>query len=254
MSRKPKHVCFYSKKCPHSKSFLEELSRTPYTSEFQFVCVDSCGNCENCRSKRQGCLNKAKLPKWLTAVPTLVIDGEQDPLTDEKVFNWLSVRRIQGNVPPVTAQQYREPPKQDLSSRKESVGPSTYDPTPPRNDTMPEPLQTRSSPNQASNRVEPVSSTEEPLAYHMAEMASGTKWSDAYSYIDDQFSIEKGTGVNRIERSFAVLDGMGSLSLGGQQVAVTQTQESEKAKALNSAFDNFRKQRDSDLPGPVARR
>jgi hypothetical protein len=31
------------------------------------------------------------------------------------------------------------------------------------------------------------------------------------------------------------------------------TKESEKAKALNSALDNYRKQRDADMPKPPTR-
>lgn len=240
---KPKHVCFYSKKCPHSKAFLEELARTPYTREFQFVCVDP--------SPTRG-----KLPTWLKAVPTLLIDGESDPLTDEKVFNWLSLRRIQ--TPALRNQvQFTEPARPEVSTRGESkYAPPVYDspaPAQAKPKGMPEPIQTRSSPNQASPQVQNVSSGDvDPMAYHTAEMAGTGKWSDAYSFLDDNFSIEKGQGSSRIERNFAVLDGMG---YGGAPAAPPPPEKmSEKARVLNSAFDDFRKQRDSDLPGPMARR
>jgi len=79
-----------------------------------------------------------------------------------------------------------------------------------------------------------------------AETASSNRWSDGYSFIEDQFSIEKGTGGSRFERNFSLLE---------QEPETTKpSPQSEKAKALNSAFDDFRKQRDSDLPGPVMRR
>ena len=249
MSARPKHVCFYSKKCPYSKAFLEELAKTPYTVEFQFVCVDPAPN-------------RPPLPKWLKSVPTLIIDGEAEPLTDEKVFNWLSFRRIQGSNTPAPRQQYKnfiEPPPPVVSSERASASSlPQYDPGMPDRvaaapvRSLPEPIQTRSSPNQAAPQQQQVTSPDaaEPLAYHMAEMASGTKWSDSYSYIDEQFSIEKGTGNNRIERNFATLNPLGAAS----QEPSKPDYQSEKAKALNSAYDTYMKQRESDMPGPMARR
>jgi len=241
MSQKPKHVCFYSKKCPYSKAFLEELARTPYSSEFQFMCVDPAPN-------------RPRLPTWLKGVPTLVIDGEADPLTDEKVFNWLSLRRIQSTSPGSSTknQQYIEPPKEQLSSRNEIVGGGggggmgynapVYDPAPPPRTNV-----------GRSGKSAPVAAGEdEPLGWHSAEMAGTGKWSDGYSFIEDEFSIEKGSGRSRIERNFEVIDGSPVPGASGPQPV--QTKESEKARALNSAFDDFRKQRDQDLPGAPARR
>jgi len=239
MSSRPRHVCFYSKKCPYSKAFLEELARTPYTREFQFICVDPAPN-------------RPKLPGWLKSVPTLLIDGETDPLTDEKVFNWLSMKRIQSNTPARPATAAVEPPRPEVYSRAEPrYAPPAQEQAAAAPKGMPEPIQTRSSPNQAAPQVQNQSSDggEGVLAYHSAEMAGSGKWSDGYSYLDDQFSIEKGTGTNRIERSFALLDDGRSAP-----PSVQQSKESEKAKALNNAFDDFRKRRDAELPGPVARR
>lgn len=248
MSRRAIHVCFYSKKCPHSKAFLEELARTPYTSEFQFICVDPAPN-------------RPKLPSWLKAVPTLVIDGEVDPLTDEKVFNWLSLRRIQGGGSGSGTPASRgggDLPKPEISTRapvQNSL--PVYDPTVPQSTRMPEPMQTRPTPTQQSNQVVPPPATGDPDSYSL-ELSGSGKWSDAYSYIDDQFSIEKGVGTSRIERNFASLDG-GPLPGGGggstrhQQQAIPEPQ-SEKAKALNSAYDNYMKQRNNDVPSAPARR
>lgn len=244
MSQRPKHACFYSKKCPHSRSFLEELSKTPYTSEFQFVCVDPGPD-------------RPKLPTWLKAVPTLLIDGEADPLTDEKVFNWLSLRRIQGNSPvsqPVKA-TYREPERAEVQSRQELSSKNTvYDPNPPRSKpAFPEPVQTRASPNEASKQMAPQSSGEEPNAWHSTEMAGTGKWSDPYSFIEDQFSIEKGVGASRIERNFSMLDGMAFEQGGANKVGIPSEALSEKAKVLNNAMEDFRKKRDADLPAPINR-
>jgi hypothetical protein len=243
MSRRAIHVCFYSKKCPHSKAFLEELARTPYTSEFQYICVDPSPS-------------RPKLPGWLKAVPTLVIDGEADPLTDEKVFNWLSLRRIQGNGAPASRSGGGSADllKSQVSSRQETVVPPAYDPSPPQSTRMPEPIQTRPTATQQSNQVVPPPATGDPDSYSL-ELSGSGRWSDAYSYIDDQFSIEKGVGTSRIERNFASLDG-GPTGAGGgrhQQQAIPEPQ-SEKAKALNSAYDNYMKQRNSEVPSAPARR
>jgi hypothetical protein len=243
MSRRAKNVCFYSKRCPHSKSFLEELAKTSFTPEFQFVCVDPAPN-------------RPSLPTWLTSVPTLLIDGETDPLTDEKVFNWLAMRRIQDNSPASrNSISYSEPPKQQVSSRNDVPrnGPPVYDASPPpqqaRRGQPPEPVQTRSSPNQASKEVAVPAAEGEP-AWNSNEIGGTGKWSDAYSFIEDEFSIEKGTGGSRFERNFSLLDD--GTPAGGPPA--TPAQQSEKAKALNSAFDTFRKQRDQDLPAPGPRR
>ena len=77
-----KHLCFYSNKDKWSKAFLEELAKTTWTPEFQFICVDPDPN-------------RPSLPKWLKQVPTLVIDGEQEPIkTDTEVMNWLYERKM----------------------------------------------------------------------------------------------------------------------------------------------------------------
>lgn len=76
-----KHICFYSNKCQWSKAFLQELASTPYKNDFRFVCVDPSPN-------------RAKLPDWLKKVPTLVINGENEPRVDGEVFNWIAHQRI----------------------------------------------------------------------------------------------------------------------------------------------------------------
>lgn len=248
MSNKPKHVCFYSKRKIEggdspSLVFLEELSRTPFTSEFQFICVDACGKCQYCASRRPAmCVGKAKLPGWLKCVPTLLIDGESDPRIDDEVFNWLSMRKIQG-APARRTNTFSEPPPPQVSARGDNqYAPPVYDSTPPKKGGggLPEPMQTRSSPGQASKEVKNPTSELEPEALS-AEISGGNRWSDPYSFIDDQFSIEKGTGGSRFERNFSLLDA-------NDVEPPKPTKESEKAKALNSALDNYRKQRDADMP------
>lgn len=77
-----KHICFYSNKDKWSKAFIEELAKTNWKHEFQFICVDPSPE-------------RPKLPTWLKQVPTLVINGDKDPIkTDTEVMNWLYERKM----------------------------------------------------------------------------------------------------------------------------------------------------------------
>ena len=89
----PQNVCFYSNNCKWSKAFLTELAKTPYKKDFAFHCVDPAPN-------------RPPLPTWLKKVPTLIVQGEQEPLTDGEVMNWLSIKKLRdggggNNGPPV---------------------------------------------------------------------------------------------------------------------------------------------------------
>jgi hypothetical protein len=76
-----RHICFYSNKDKWSAAFLEELKKTPWVSEFRFVCVDPSSQ-------------RPQLPAWLKQVPTLVIEGQPEPLVDTQVMNWLYERKL----------------------------------------------------------------------------------------------------------------------------------------------------------------
>jgi hypothetical protein len=78
------HLCFFSKRCPFSQQFLEALSKTPYSREFRFICVDP---------PAPG-MPRPQLPAYVKAVPTLMIKGEPEPRTDSNVMNWLAERRL----------------------------------------------------------------------------------------------------------------------------------------------------------------
>jgi hypothetical protein len=82
-SQAPPHICFYSARCRFSQNFLEQLSKTPWSREFRFVCVDM-----------QPGKPRPALPPWLKAVPTLVIAGEPEPRKDAAVMNWISERKM----------------------------------------------------------------------------------------------------------------------------------------------------------------
>jgi hypothetical protein len=81
MSSQATNICFYSNKCQWSKAFITELSRTPWKSQFRFVCADPGPN-------------RPQLPGWLKKVPTIVVAGESEPRTDSDVMNWLYEKRM----------------------------------------------------------------------------------------------------------------------------------------------------------------
>jgi hypothetical protein len=84
MQGQKQNICFYSnsEKDKWSRAFLEELKKTPWVHEFQFVCVDPGPN-------------RPALPRWLKQVPTLVINGDETPVkTDTEVMNWLYERKL----------------------------------------------------------------------------------------------------------------------------------------------------------------
>jgi len=102
-------------------------------------------------------------------------------------------------------------------------------------------------PMASSSANSSASSADGPNAYHSAEMASG-KWSDAYSFIGDAFSAEK--GYDPIERNFQSL-------LGGPVGAAAPTapveKRSPKEDALIKDFEAYSKARDRDVTGPPKR-
>ena len=81
MSSQSTNLCFYSNKCQWSKAFITELSKSPWKSQFRFVCVDPSPG-------------RQPLPSWLKKVPTIVVAGESEPRTDSDVMNWLYEKRM----------------------------------------------------------------------------------------------------------------------------------------------------------------
>jgi len=99
----PPNICFYSNKCDWSEAFLKELSRTPYKSEFQFICVDT--------------TPRTQLPDWLKQVPTLVIRNDQEPIkTNSDVLNWLYERKMKD-----TSREASSAPSQEMSQDEPSA-------------------------------------------------------------------------------------------------------------------------------------
>lgn len=112
-----KHICYYSNKCKWSEAFIKELSSTVYKKEFQFICVDP--------PIRQ------QIPKFLKKVPTLVIQGENEPRVDGEVMNWLYEQRLKSQSSNVTQVSSLEPDgwsmNENISFPKGSFGYSFND-------------------------------------------------------------------------------------------------------------------------------
>ena len=219
---------------------MEELSTTPFVSEFQLVCVDPSPS-------------RPSLPRWLKSVPSLVIQGESSPrVGPSAVNNWLFERKQGSNgpqKPPQQALQERSAPlvlpnySPDIAPRPDATSRA---PPPPRGGAFPPAI---SSNTPANSSMGPANTAMEgPMAYHGSEMGSG-KWSDNYSFVGETFSSEK--GYNPIERNFESL--IPANSSGVKARAAPPPKRSAKEEALLNEFQAYAAQRDRDVPGPAAR-
>ena len=231
-----KHTLFYSKRCRYSQAFLEELKETPFVPEFQFVCVDPGPT-------------RPPLPGWLKSVPTLAVAGEATPRVGPgPVNNWLFERKMgsspgeakRGNVLEERAAPVYSP---DVAARPAPIVSSR--PTAPG-----------SAPGPAPAGAAGAAGAAGPEAYHGAEMAGG-KWSDAYSFVGDVFTAEK--GFDPISRNFQSLvdvfaggatPGAGATAAGAAAAAPKQT---AKEAALLKEYEAYTRARDSDVGGPPKR-
>lgn len=75
------NICFYSNQCKVCKAFFSELATTPFKNEFNFVCVDT--------------TPRNRLPGYLKKVPTIVVQGEGEPLVGNEAINWLWIKKMQ---------------------------------------------------------------------------------------------------------------------------------------------------------------
>lgn len=224
------HICYFSKKCRFCQGFLEELARSPYTKEVTLVCVDPSPS-------------RPPLPAWLKMVPTMILANGEEPLIGPMaVNNWLFSRRLlqKGGSP-------SDKPMQQKDAFKERTEPLKIPDYSPEIAPRPGP-----APKQGgSSSTVPVTgaSDGEPLPWHGEEMAGGN-WSDAYSFVDDSFTAEK--GQNRIVRNFELLggpllpQGQGSQSSAGKP----PQQKSAKEDKLLREFEAFSKMRDMEFSGP----
>jgi hypothetical protein len=75
------NICFYSNQCKVCKAFFAELASTPFKNDFKFICVDT--------------TPRNRLPGYLKKVPTIVVQGETEPLVGNEAINWLWIRKLQ---------------------------------------------------------------------------------------------------------------------------------------------------------------
>jgi hypothetical protein len=75
------NICFYSNQCKVCKAFFSELANTPFKNDFKFICVDT--------------TPRNRLPGYLKKVPTIVIQGEAEPLVGNEAINWLWIKKMQ---------------------------------------------------------------------------------------------------------------------------------------------------------------
>ena len=236
-----KHRLWYSTKCRHCQGFLEELSRTPFVSQFQLICIDPSPS-------------RPPLPNWLKYTPSLWIVGEAEPRVGPgPVNNWLFEARLNtgGANGPKT-------PQQAMDDRRVPLTAPVYSPDmAPRGESTGRvnPRTAGSAPGGGGVSAAAPGSSDEPAAYYGSEMEGGN-WSDNFSFIGSEFSSDK--GVNPIERNFASLipggaGSAGSAAAAAAAIAGPQAKRSAKEDALLREFEAYTAARDQGIAKPTAR-
>jgi hypothetical protein len=259
------HLCFFSTRCRYSQAFLEELSRTPFSREFRFICVDA----------PPGGV-RPSLPSYVRAVPTLMIAGESEPRTDAQVMNWLSERRLMDRtaaVPTATVMGAR-PPVGTVGSRT-GTGGGGYGPAPAVGGGGGSTGGGTVAPPMALNAAAPLADSTGvgPMAFGGSEFMMGGG-DEGFAFIGEEgVSHEKGNAFVRMMGNMANFNDLGAATapigtLGGHvgmgagaaagAAAATSVRGggpslSAKAKSLESDFDKFRSMRDMDLPAGIKR-
>jgi hypothetical protein len=250
-----KHQLYYSKRCRFCQAFLEELSRTPYTREFALICVDPSPS-------------RPPLPGWLKSVPSLLVAGEHTPRVGPgPVNNWLFERKHSSGGGSATASRERAHPAAVLEERRAPNAPPEYNPNmAPRPDasarsgTRPSALPPAiSGATKADSSMGPptLAGEDGPLGFHSTEMGGG-KLSDSYSFIQTNFTSDK--GYNPILKNFEslvsqpTLEGFAGAGAGaGAGARPPAIKVSAKEAKLLSDFESYSASRDRDIPGPLRR-
>jgi hypothetical protein len=106
------NICFYSNQCKVCKAFFSELASTPFKNDFKFVCVDN--------------TPRNRLPGYLKKVPTIVVQGEAEPLVGNEAINWLWIRKLQD--PRMNGQQKQQSQSGGSSSDGAEMGLGFWNP------------------------------------------------------------------------------------------------------------------------------
>jgi hypothetical protein len=113
-----KYILFYSNFCSNSKEFITELYKTKYYELFMKVCVDK---------------KDIKIPKQITAVPTIIVPNYPRPLTGGEAFFWLegmskiNIQKESSNL--VVQQGQKKKVEGEFSNQtgSESITPFSYE-------------------------------------------------------------------------------------------------------------------------------
>ncbi len=88
------NICFYSNQCKVCKAFFADLAETPFKNDFKYVCVDT--------------TPRNRLPGYLKKVPTIIVQGESEPLAGNEAINWLWIKKMQDSRISSSKQQSQE--------------------------------------------------------------------------------------------------------------------------------------------------
>jgi hypothetical protein len=170
----------------------------------------------------------------------MLVRGEAEPRVGPgPVNNWLFEAKLGGGTPSVSSK----------AATQNSTAAPVYVPdlTTPRGAQGTRNADAAVLPNLPA-------ATGDPQAYYGSEMMAG-KWSDSFSFLDTNFSADK--GMNPIERNFqSVLPAGVSVSgggLGAAGMAKPTEKRSAKEDALLREFEAYASSRDRDIQKPTAR-
>jgi hypothetical protein len=238
------NLCFFSTRCPHCKNFLEALSQTPFSREFKFICVDA-----------QPGKPRPQLPDYVKSVPTLMIGGERAPREGASAaLNWLAEKRLMGGkAAPPLQHQPRGPPQPAPSAG-------------PRPGSVAFPSRIAGPAAAADSGMLFESSGGGPGAFSDAMCGNGD---DGFCMLGEMnIAPTSGAmvsmsgnfvGFDQIEAGTAMPAPGGPQTMpGGGSGGVPMAgpggpRQTEKARALQDAFDRFQAQRAADIPGPPRR-
>lgn len=237
------NLCFFSTRCPHSKNFLEALSQTPFSREFKFICVDA-----------QPGKPRPQLPDYVKSVPTLMIAGERDPREGgSAALNWLAEKRLMGGKTTPPPQQPRGPPQPAPSAG-------------PRPGSVAFPSRIAGPASAADSGMLFESSGGGPGAFSDAMCNNGD---DGFCMLGEMYIAPTSGAMVSMSGNFVGFDdimgapaaaasnpqmpggGGGGVPMGGPGGGGPR--QSEKARALQEAFDRFQAQRASEIPVPPRR-
>jgi hypothetical protein len=254
-----KHRLFYSTRCRHCQAFLAELAKTSFAAEFILVCVDPSPS-------------RPPLPPWLKSVPTMIPAGSSEPLVGPgAVNNWLFGRKmgVSGGERKSGAAALDErnalirPPEYnpDLAPRPHAAARSTAPPPTPAGGGAGAADTSSSSGKPDLLGVKAYEGTDaNVLAYHGNEMSGSGKWSDSYSFLGAGGDTASDKMYNPIGRQFESLvgspgvSGLGAGAAGGGGAGGGGSKRSAKEDAEQRRLEAYMSARDSDVPGPPARR